>query len=75
MGACAGLLLNSLRGAAVDLLRATQQTDQAPWSDGPQQAITVGSLIRLLVTPHPSASRSYAVVYGMSGRFIHPRCH
>lgn len=59
MGACAGLLLNSLRGAAVDLLRATHQADQAPWSDGPQQAIAVGSLIRLLVTPHPPLRRAY----------------
>ena len=37
----------------MDLLRATHQADQAPWSDGPQQAIAVGSLIRLLVTPPP----------------------
>ena len=57
----------------MDLLLATHQADQAPWSDGPQQAIAVGSLIRLLVMPYHSACIALLEHwYGLSGCFFRP---
>ncbi len=57
VGACAGLLLVSLRRAALELLR---RDAAALSSDGPQQGAMVASLIRLLVSTRTQSRRARA---------------
>ena len=45
----AGLLLESLRGAALGLLQGGFAGDQAPWLEGPNRASIAGSLCALTV--------------------------
>ena len=45
----AGLLLESLRGAALGLLQGSSAGDQAPWLEGPHRASIAGSLCALTV--------------------------
>lgn len=47
----AGLLLESLRGAALGLLQGSFAGDQAPWLEGPHKASVAGSLCALTVRP------------------------
>ena len=45
----AGLLLESLRGAALGLLQGSFAGDQVPWLEGPHRASIAGSLCALTV--------------------------
>ena len=59
-----GLLLESLRGAALGLLQGSFGGDRAPWLEGPHTASVAGSLCALTVRQGPRGKLSPANASG-----------